>query len=293
MALDSGIEYELEMHERATQIVDKLDTIGTLPEVTSRILETVNDPKSTPNDLYRVISHDPSLVTRILKTVNSAFYSRSTKVNSVERAIVLLGFDTIQKLSLAASVGKLFRGVKLCEGFTAKDLWTHCIAVGVIGREMARLCRKTLAEEVFLAGMVHDMGLLATLQVHPDQLRKVCEIAREDPTPFCVLEQDIVGVDHQMLGAALAEKWKFPAACRAIAEHHHHPDQTPEEFREVAAFVHVADCLAGQLKFGFNLTVLHQVMEENNYKQYIPASVLESTMDSAQGIVWTAVRIFG
>src|SRR4051812_43782032 len=141
----------------------KVTNISTLPEVTANIVATVEDPKSTASTLHKIVAHDPALVTRILKVVNSAFYGLPGQVGSIERAIVLLGLNAVKNLAVAASLGQLFRGGKLCEGFTPKDLWTHCIAVGVAARDMARQMKLPIGDEAFLAGMIHDMGILVAM----------------------------------------------------------------------------------------------------------------------------------
>src|SRR5438477_10152579 len=150
----------------------KVTTIATLPEVTARIVATVEDPRSTASQLHKIVAHDPALVTRILKVVNSAFYGLPGQIGSVERAIVLLGLNAVKNIAVAASLGQLFRGAKLCEGFTAKDLWTHCIAVGVAARDLAKQLKLPIADEAFLAGMIHDVGILISLQLYPEQIRK-------------------------------------------------------------------------------------------------------------------------
>src|SRR3954470_8056160 len=154
-----------------TDALKKVTTIATLPEVTARIVSTVEDPKSTAAQLHKIVAHDPALVTRILKVVNSAFYGLPGQIGSVERAIVLLGLNAVKNIAVAASLGQLFRGVKLCEGFTARDLWTHCIAVGVAARDMARQMKVPVADEAFLAGMIHDVGILVALHVYPEKLK--------------------------------------------------------------------------------------------------------------------------
>src|ERR1051325_4374133 len=120
------------------EMVKKVSSIATLPEITAKIIATVEEPKSTPAHLHKIVAHDPALVTRILKVVNSAFYGLPGQIASIERAIVMLGLNAIKNIAVAASLGQLFRGVKLCDGFTAKDLWTHCVAVGVVGRVLAK-----------------------------------------------------------------------------------------------------------------------------------------------------------
>jgi HD-like signal output (HDOD) protein len=241
----------------------KLNAIATLPEVTAKIIQTVEDPKSTAAQLHKIVSHDPALVTRILKVVNSAFYGLPGQIASVERAIVLLGLNAVKNIAVAASLGQMFRGVKLCEGFTAKDLWRHCVSVGVIARELARQMKVPIADEAFLAGMIHDVGILVSLQTNPELTRKVCETARlhtQGAFDFCQIERDVLGMDHQMLGARLAEVWKFPRSCQLVAGHHHNPAALEGEHLLVW-LVHVADTLCAQANQGFNLTAVHQSID--------------------------------
>src|SRR6266581_4704630 len=171
------------------EAVKKVSSIATLPEVTAKIIATVEDPKSSAAQLHKIVSHDPALVTRIMKVVNSAFYGLPGQICSIERAIVLLGLNAIKNIAVAASLGQLFKGSKLCEGFTARDLWTHCIAVGICAREIAKQMKVPLADEAFLAGMIHDVGLLVSLQVMPEKLREVCEVAQKSEKDFCEIER--------------------------------------------------------------------------------------------------------
>ena len=243
--------------------VKKVSTIATLPEVTTQIIKTVEDPKSSAGQLHKIVSHDPALVTRILKVVNSAFYGLPGQIGSIERAIVLLGLNAVKNIAVAASLGQLFRGVKLCEGFTARDLWTHCIAVGVAARDMARQMKVPVADEAFLAGMIHDVGMLVSLQTQPEQLREVCERVRTGSgQPFIEVEREILGTDHQALGAALAEAWKFPRSCQLVAGFHHKPAVQGEQNRLLVTLVYAADTICCQSNHGFNLTALHQKLDD-------------------------------
>src|SRR3954451_3241216 len=165
----------LETNSLVADALKKVTTIAALPEVTAKIVSTVEDPKSTAASLHKIVAHDPALATRILKVVNSAFYGLPGQIGSVERAIVLLGLNAVKNIAVAASLGQLFRGAKLCDKFTAKDLWRHCIAVGVAARDLAKQMKLPMADEAFLAGMIHDVGLLISLQQTPEQLRTVCD----------------------------------------------------------------------------------------------------------------------
>ena len=244
------------------EAIKKITAIATLPEVTNQVIATVEDPKASASSLHKIVSHDPALVSRILKVVNSAFYGLPGQIGSIERAIVLLGLNAVKNIAVAASLGQMFRGVKLTEEFTAKDLWTHCMAVAVTSRELAKQMKLPIADEAFLAGMIHDLGLLVSLQVSPEQLRAACERAKTSEASFCEIEREVVGADHQQLGAGLAEHWKFPRSCQLVAGHHHHPAALSDNNRMLVTLVYVADTICCQAGRGFNLTALRQKLDD-------------------------------
>ncbi len=278
----------------AREAVSKIGSIATLPEVTSRIVATVEDPNSSAAHLHKVVSHDPALVTRILKVVNSAFYGLPGQIASIERAIVLLGLNAIKNIAVAASLGQLFRGVKLCEGFTAKDLWTHCIAVGVTARELARQMRVPLADEAFLAGMIHDVGILVALQTKADQLRQVCETAKAGEAEWCELERQVMEVDHQQLGAALCEHWKFPRSCQLVARYHHIPTTLHDNNRLLVTLVYVADTLCCAGRHGFDLTARQQELDPAAMAGIgLEESLVAQTRQRLGDVIAASASIFG
>ena len=278
---------------RAEEIVAKIESLATLPEVTARINAVVRDPNSDPSDLEEVIKHDPALVARILKAVNSAFFGLSNEINTVGRAIVMLGFNQVNQLALAASLGQLFKG-NICKGVPAKQLWGHCIAVGVVARDMGGKIRPELAEEAFMAGMTHDLGLLASLTAMPEQLAAACDLAKSDPRPFCDIEREAMGFDHQQLGKALTRAWNFPPICQLSAGHHHDPLAVDAEERLVVGIVHVADTMCCLDKIGFNRTAMRQVITPGLLSNLgISAVVVDDTQARLQALAYSATTIFG
>lgn len=261
-----------------SQAVNSVASLSTLPEVTTQIIKTVEDKNSSAQQLHKIVSHDPALVTRVLKVVNSAFYGLPGQVASIERAIVMLGLNAVKNIAVAASLGQMFRGVKLCEGFTAKDLWTHCVAVACAARDLAKQAKLPVADEAFLAGMIHDVGLLVSLQVWPEKLRLVCDQARTSARPFTQIEREVLGVDHQQLGQALCEKWNFPRSCSLVAGHHHDASGTAESALSVVAVVAVADSIVAMSGAGFNLTRLHDPVDPALAESVsVTAAQIEST----------------
>ena len=276
------------------EAVKKVTTIATLPEVTAKIIATVEDPKSSAQALHKIVSHDPALVTRILKVVNSAFYGLPGQIGSIERAIVLLGLNAVKNIAVAASLGQLFRGAKLSDTFSAKDLWRHCIAVGVASRELARQMKLQMAEEAFLAGMIHDMGILVSMQLWPEQIRAVCDrashaIGASDVATFCEMEREMIGADHQQLGLALAEQWKFPQGCQLVAGNHHNPAALGGQSRLLVSVVYAADTICCQSKHGFNLTAINQKLDSAGLDDVkIDRSLIERTAANLDELVEVA-----
>jgi HD-like signal output (HDOD) protein len=253
----------------------KVTNIATLPEVTARIVEICEDPSSNANSLKKIVSYDPALATRLLRVVNSAFYGIPGQVNSVDRAIVILGFNEVKSIAMASSLGNVFRGAELEGPFSAKDIWRHCVAVAVCGRELARASRRLSgkAGEAFLAGLIHDLGLLVHLHMNPQKLGTVCKLAHQQlekgigPVNFCALERDFIGVDHEQLGQALTELWRFPEVYHQVVGFHHRPKNARSESRDIATLIYIADTIASQADQGFNLTAKSQIWDDAELAQ--------------------------
>ena len=230
--------------------------IATLPEITLKIIELVEDPTSTAQDLHTVISHDQALCSRILKVVNSAFYGLPRQIGSINRAIVLLGLNAVKNIAIAASLTKLFRGGELCPGFSARDLWTHSVATAAGAKLICDEMHIGLADEAFLAGLMHDIGIMVEVQaVRHDLLAVFSEMEfDEDGAPNCDMrevERRILGADHEAFGAALCETWKFPKSFTYVTGHHHDPLALPSQNRTLTSIIYVADRLAGTIGYGF------------------------------------------
>lgn len=274
--------------------IGKVSHLPTLPEVTMRIVQLVQDPRSTAAQLHHLVSNDPALATRILKTVNSAFYGVPGQIGSMERAIVMLGLNAVKNLAVAASLGQLFRNVSLCEGFTAKDLWKHCIAVGVGARELAKQVNAPIAGEAFLAGLIHDIGILVWLQARQSEFASVCEQAKQTSGDFCQMEWQTLGADHQMVGMALAEAWRFPKPCQLVAGYHHQPTALAADMRLLPTLVYIADTIACQGGFGFTLTAQHQDLNAADAERFgVTPSLVRSVTDSLPGLVDAAAALMG
>lgn len=247
------VEASVQPEKILSKALAGIGEIATLPEIITKIIQLVEDPKSTARDLHQLIKHDPALSARILKVVNSAFYGLPGQIATVDRAIIMLGLSAVKNIAIAASITKLFRGSKLGGRFTPRDLWVHSLATGTACRMIVKKAGWQWYEDAFLAGLIHDLGLLVERQVFGEGLAQAIALT-EAGKQLCQAEMETIGVTHQQLGQALTAKWKFPRNLRAVTGYHHEPELVSQETRLLTSIVHVADRLSCRQKHGFYLS---------------------------------------
>lgn len=238
--------------------IREISHIATLPEITLKIIELVESPSSTAQDLHKVIANDPALCSRILKVVNSAFYGLPGQIGSINRAIVLLGLNAVKNIAIAASLAKLFRGGSLTPEFSAKDLWSHSMATATGCKMLADAMKLGLADEAFLAGLIHDIGVIVEIQYDRHKLIETIGKLGVDKggvpaNNMLDIETETFGANHQDFGQGLCEKWKFPRTFALVTGFHHRPLELGDDQRTLVTIVSVADKLAGNVKPGFRL----------------------------------------
>jgi putative nucleotidyltransferase with HDIG domain len=164
----------------------------------------------------------------------------------------------VKNIALAASLSRMFKTGSVSDRFAPRDLWHHCVAVGVCARQMAAAAGMPHADEAFVAGLVHDLGLIVSQQMFPEDVRKVVDTCLDEPQSYCGLEQQVLGADHAALGLSLATRWKFPLPLRAAIARHHEPEGLKDELARSVFAVYLADttCCAG--RYGFWLTAQGQ-----------------------------------
>ncbi|HEY8519050.1 MAG TPA: HDOD domain-containing protein [Gammaproteobacteria bacterium] len=233
------------------EAVGALKRFSMLPDVTLRIVDLVNSNESSAQELHKVVSTDPALCVRILKVANSAFYGLRQPVTSVERAVTLLGGEAIKTIALAASFGRLIRVHGQGSSSPARDLWLHSLAVAAGARAIAQAAALEDAEEVFLAGLLHDIGFIVQLQHRPDGFAELLRLRAAGEHPGLDIEDDVFGANHQDFGRGLCESWHLPQTFGRVIGSHHDPLALEGRARAVASAVYLADLLAAQGSLGF------------------------------------------
>lgn len=230
-------------HSVESLVQDALE-LTSLPEVVVRAIDLINDPDSSAAAIGQVIGKDPALTARLLRIVNSPFYGFPSRIDTVSRAIAVVGTLELLDLILAASVTKAFRGIP--PDLVSMDaFWDHSLYTGVVARVLAGRQRAPNIERYLIAGLLHDIGALIMYQQIPELTANMVRRARAELTPLHVVERDTLGFDHGEVGAALLRAWRLPGVLIEATQTHHAPLQTnahPLRFETV--IVHLADVIA-------------------------------------------------
>lgn len=238
-------------------IIEKIDKLPSLSPTVAKVIEVANNLNSSPRELVTVIKMDPVLTGKVLKLVNSAYFALSQEVTSLERAIIMLGLNTIKNLALSTAVLDQFSSKKFkISGFNIDEFWKHSLAVAVASKVMAVKLNipKLYREEFFIAGLIHDLGKLIVAQYYPDEMSAILKCVNENKIPILLAENREINFTHPEIGEKIAEKWKLsPALVNAIASHHA-PDfyEAATENFKIVVSVYIANIYANQQKIGFS-----------------------------------------
>jgi putative nucleotidyltransferase with HDIG domain len=217
-----------------------------------KVLRTCNEPGACANDLNRVISLDPVLTGRVLQVINSAYYSLPSKVNSLTRAIILLGINTVKNVVLSFAIFQSFSQRDAFRAFTADQFWTHSLCTAAAAKLLAASRGVPLAEreEFFVAGLMHDIGKIPLNHLFPEAYHEAVIHSQSSGRGMRCEENASIGVDHCRVGHMIARKWQLsPALTAALSDHHTHRATGAEPFSLVDA-VALADTLAHHMGAG-------------------------------------------
>lgn len=222
--------------------------LPSLPVIFTRLNEAVNNPRMSIADIGRIISDDVGLSARLLKIANSALYGFPAKIETISRAVTIIGTQQLRDLALATVVLKLFKGVPR-HLLDMEKFWQHNIACGIAARILATFRRESNVERFFMAGMLHDVGRLVLCLKSPDLMRECLLQAKNQQRTLADIEKECLGTDHAEVGGALVRLWNLPASLEEVVLHHHQPSKAERHPAETAV-IHVADVIAHAMELG-------------------------------------------
>ncbi len=230
------------------QVTRNIINLPTLPTVVAKMIELVDNPKTTASSLGKLISSDQVLTAKLLKLANSAFYAFPRKIGTVNLAIVVLGFDMIKSLALSASVIDRF-SKENDRIFDVMKFWEHSVGCGVAGRVVAAEYGYRVSGEVFTAGLLHDIGKLILREYLNLEFQEIIETVKEKGISFIEAEREILGVTHAEIGGWLGERWNLPGQLVETIRVHHQPEKA-RKVPELVALVHFSDIVCRFSKVG-------------------------------------------
>lgn len=194
-----------------------------LPDIYFQINEIINDPRLGARDMGRIIQLDPSLSVRLLKIVNSSYYGFKSRIDTIERAITIVGLDDLLNLILATSVIDSFSDIPN-DLADMTSFWFRSVNCALIARVLARKNAVLHCERLFLSGLLHDIGSLILYQKLPELSKQVLLASNRNRSLTGALEKQIIGFTHADVGSALFEKWGLPASLSASVKYYLKPE---------------------------------------------------------------------
>ena len=234
--------------KRVKRITDSLISLPTLPTVIAKMLELVDNPKTSASSLSSLIMRDQVLTAKILKLANSSFYAFPRQIATVKLALVVLGFESVKEMALSFSVLGSFKGENN-KHFDNSRFWQHSVSVGACTRMLARETCYRLAGEAFVAGLLHDIGKLVLNQYLPREFGEIQDLIWDSGRSAEEAELEVLGVTHAEVGAWLAERWNLPVLLVEAIKYHVNPEACPRN-PELPLLVYLADYLSNQCQLG-------------------------------------------
>jgi putative nucleotidyltransferase with HDIG domain len=235
--------------EKVATIIDNIEEFSTLPTVYASLADVLADPRSTAQDVSNTIACDQASTSKVLKIVNSPFYGFPGQIDSLSRAVVILGYNEIFNLILTSYLMDFFSKKNPLGDFRPVDFWGHSIGVGIATKYLGQVLGITDQENFFIAGVLHDIGKLVFFEFAEDQFSRALELSQKNCQTLREAEEAIFGLDHAQTGALVGDRWGLP---RSIVEviRFHETGMVPGKTECLAATVHLGNIVARALELG-------------------------------------------
>jgi HD-like signal output (HDOD) protein len=232
------------INHRLDQLDDKLPET---PSIISELNQVIADPMATSNSVARVVNKSPSLAATLLKIVNSAYYGFPSRIDRISRAVTIIGTKEISSLALGISVMNAFSDIPK-KMINMQAFISHSLACGIISRIFAAFNNSAQTEQLFISGLLHDIGKLIVYKYYPDHATACFQMACAANESVFQAEKQIIGINHPRIAKHLLKKWKLPLDLTDNIVCHHHPGRASNS--ENAGIVHLADIVTHGLGIG-------------------------------------------
>ena len=230
-----------------------INEMPALPVTVTKVVEIADNPATSPVDLNKVISLDPVLMARVLKLINSAYYGVSSRVNSLVRAIIMLGINTVKNLALSTSIIDSMGSKTNFRALEPQAFWRHSLGVGVTAKLLAkkRNVQSSKVEEYFIAGLLQGIGKIPMNNVLSEQYVEAMSLADREKMPLHMAERRVFGFDHEFIGALIGEAWKLGDGVLDTIKYQHRPEEYAGPNTDIVNTIHCAVYFVTVAEIGF------------------------------------------
>ena len=271
-------------------LVNDAAIVYSLPLLYERLNQAINHPRSSISDITKIIAEDAGLSSRILKLANSPMFGYHSNIDSINKAVSIIGTQQLRDMAMAISVMGVFSGIPK-DLINMTSFWQHSITCGIIARILATYRREANVERFFLAGMLHDVGQLILCTRAPELVREMIASSVDSGKPHFEIQCSLLGFDHGKVGGELLKRWKIPASITEPVTCHHAPGQA-ELYPMETSMMHVADVIGHAMQVGFGGEPFVPFMDETCWKRLdISVSLLATIMEQADAQLNEAMAI--
>ncbi|MDR1656894.1 MAG: HDOD domain-containing protein [Deltaproteobacteria bacterium] len=238
------------------QVQRRLADIGrlvSLPQTTIRLLSLLSEENTSFKDLQTVVESDPALTAKLISLSNSPIYAPREPVSTIQRAIAIIGFNELETLALGVGLSETFDFRNAPENFDSQALWTHCLAVSWISRELAQITGAVESSEAMIGGLLHELGILILISKFPVHFQQIMDLINSG---MSLRQAEVtLSLRHEVIGYHLARNWALPEIFQKTILFHHDPDSAGN-FQIIASIVALADNLAHKCGYDIKLESL-------------------------------------
>ena len=225
-------------------LTDHASKLFTLPSIVFQLQELLYEHSSTADEIARLISLDPALTARILRLANSSFYSFPAQIDTVTRAVTIVGTNEIYNLALATAAVSTFRGVR-SDVINMPNFWNHSVYSGLVAKNLLNQTGVRNSEYLFVAGLLHNIGLLVLIEQHPEIVNQIDQLSHQ--LPSWEREKQILGFTYADSSYQLLADWNLPLNIIRPILHQHAPESTEETYQVSSVCVHIGNRAANSI----------------------------------------------
>ncbi|MEW8505727.1 MAG: HDOD domain-containing protein [Candidatus Thiodiazotropha sp.] len=232
-------------------LVKDLDHLVSLPDICIKVNRLMATGNYSSSQVADIIIQDTDMSARLLRLVNSSFYGLPTKVETLSRAVTIVGADELRNLVMAATALRTFTGIPK-QLVDMGEYWQHSVTTGVMAQSLAGHCNILHSERLFVMGLLHDVGRLVIYLTLPEKATDILYITGGDNWILAETESEVLGFNHLDVGAELMRAWELPESFVSVAGYHNNPQQAGDYTLETS-LVHIAKAIANGEMVGLSV----------------------------------------